>query len=438
MQRNIKSVIVALLFGLLLPTVSFANLPVTSDGGIQIGDTDGPYWFNLSGVMKVDERAYTGNTATTASGVGDLGTYLGGAFIRDAGLTLEGGVGENYGYTLGLDFQANAQTVKIDEFYLTYYGFGYLMPNFSFSIGQVNPGFCLNCADSSKWIPFMERSMGTNTFGPKQGLGISANSYDQHYSVNVAITQQPPSGSRVRNVYGVPRRSPDLWQASGRFTYAPWSSIGRVLQFGLSAHIQEYSNNGLQFIATPEMRSPNSVSLLNTSTYYTSTFVPSTGTPNQLWIAARNQTTLDVDVLGIYGPWSAELEYQEAFVARGRVNGAKQGGDLNFSGFHAQAEYILTGETRPLKLSNGTLGQIKPKCKSGAWAVAARYSFITLNDKDIAGGRAYNTTASVSWYANNNIRVIGEYVYSLQRRQFPTYLDKRHVGGLGARLQVVF
>lgn len=438
MQHNIKSVVIALLFGLLLPAVSFANMPVASDGGLQVGDPDGPYWFNLSGVMKIDERAYTGNTATTSSGVGALGTYLGGAFIRDAGITLEGGVGENYGYTMGLDFEAQSKEVKIDEFYLTYYGFGCLMPNFSFSVGQVNPGFCLNCADSSKWIPFMERNMGTSTFGPKQGMGISANTYNQHYSATVAITQQPQMGSSVKNVYGVSRKSPDLWQVSGRFTYAPISQHGKALQFGFSAHVQEYANNGLQFKAIPEMRSGNSTTLLNTTTYYTSNPSPSSGIPNQLWISALNQTTLDADLLGIYGPWSAELEYQEVFVTRGMVNGVKQGGDLNFSGFHAQAEYILTGETRPLKPSNGTLGQIKPKCKSGAWAVAARYSFITLNDKDIAGGRAYNTTASISWYANNNIRVIGEYVYSLQRRQFPTYLDKRHVGGLGARLQVVF
>jgi len=437
MRHNIKSVVIALLFGLLLPAISFANMPVASDGGIQVGDPDGPYWFNLSGVMKIDERAYTGNTATTASGVGGLGTYLGGAFIRDAGITLEGGVGENYGYTMGLDFNAQSKEVKIDEFYLTYYGFGYLMPNFSFSVGQVNPGFCLNCADSSKWIPFMERNMGTTTFGPKQGLGVSANTYDVHYSATVAITQQPPSGESVKTVYGQPRKSPDLWQASGRFTYAPISQRGKVLQFGLSGHIQEYSNNGLQFRAVPEMRSNNSTTLLNTTTYYTAN-PAATGPTGQLMIAALNQTTLDADILGIYGPWSAELEYQEAFITRGKVNGVKQGGDLNFSGFHAQAEYILTGETRPLKPSNGTLAQIKPKCKSGAWAVSARYSFITLNDKDIAGGRAYNTTASVSWYANNNIRVIGEYVYSLQRRQFPTYLDKRHVGGLGARVQVVF
>lgn len=432
MQHNIKSYIVTLLFALLIPTVSFASLEVASDGGLQVGSTDAPYWFNLSGVLKLDERVYTGNTQTTASGVGGLGTYMGGAFIRDMGLTLEGGVGENLSYNLGLDFQANTNQTQVDTAYITYTGFKCFMPNLSFSFGQVSPGFCLSCADSSKWIPFMERSMGTNVFGPQPGLGANANSYNDNYSVTIAATQQPKSGTSIKNVDGQNIKTHDLWQGSGRFTFAPISEAAKVLQFGLSAHIQEYANNGLQFRANPEMRSNNSTTLLNTTTFFT----PSQSGP-QLMIAALNQKTVDIEMLGIKGPWSGELEYQRAYIARGSVNGVKQGQNLNFSGFHAQASYVLTGQGRSLKKSNGTLN--KPGLNGRpAWEVSARYSFITLDDQDINGGRAYNTTASLSWYANNNIRVIGEYVYSLQRRQFATYFDKRHVSGLGARLQLVF
>lgn len=438
MQHNIKSVIITFLFGLLLPTVSFAGLEVASDGGLQVGSTDGPYWFNLSGVLKVDERTYAGNTQTTASGLGTVGTYIGGAFIRDMGITFEGGVGENYSYNLGLDIDANSNQTKVDLAYVTYYGFNYLMPNLSFSAGQVASGFCLSCADSSKWIPFMERSMGTNVFGPQPGIGFNANSYSDHYSATVAVTQQPKSGNSIKSVYGVNLKTHDLWQAAGRFTFAPISEPGKVLQLGFSAHIQEYANNGLQFRAIPEMRSNNSTTLLNTTTYYTSS-QSATGPSGQLMIAALNQKTVDVEMLGIYGPWSGELEYQEAYIARGSVNDVKQGPNLNFCGFHAQASYIIAGAPyRPLKKANGTLGQIKPKSKYGAWEVSGRYSFITLDDQDISGGRAYNTTASLSWYANNNLRVIGEYVFSLQRRNFPTYFDKRHVSGIGARLQLVF
>lgn len=443
MQRNIKSAILTLALALLLPTSSFArleNLPVASDGGLQVGSTKAPYWFNLSGVSKFDSRSFMGDTKTTPSGLGNLGTYMSAVFIRDLGLVFEGGIGQDFGYTIEFNFDVDDNATRIDSAYITYYGFRCVLPNLSVSLGQVLPGFCLNCAMSSKWSPFMERSMATNTFGPQAGLGINANTYNDHYSATVAVTQQPKSGGTIRNVYGQPIRTHDLWQASTRLTWAPWSAPGRIFQVGLSAHIQEYASNGLQFRAMPEMRSRNSTPLLNTTTFYTSSTNPGSlgGAPNQLWIAATNQKTLDWELLAVYGPLSFGAEYQRAFIARGEVNNVSQGGNLQFWGYDAMVGYILTGEVRSLKKPNGTLAQIKPIHKYGAVEIAARYSFLTLNNKGITGGLAHNTTAAASWYINDNIKLMAEYVVSLQRRQFPTYLDDRVVSGIGLRAQFVF
>lgn len=446
MQNKIKSAILALALGILLPACSFArleNLPVASDGGLQVGSSKGPYWFNLSGVSKFDSRSYTGDRQTTASGLGNLGTYMSAVFVRDLGLTFEGGIGQDFSYTIEFNFDVDDSATRIDSAYLTYYGLNSLLPNLSFSIGQVLPGFCLNCASSSKWSPFMERSMATNTFGPQAGLGINSNTYNDHYSATVAITQQPKSGATIKNVYGQTIRTNDLWQASTRLTWAPFSEKGRIFQVGLSAHIQEYASNGLQFRAVPEMRSRNSTTLLNTTRYLTSSTNPgsSGNTPatfNQIWIAATNQKTVDWEMLAVYDHLSAAMEYQRAYIARGDVNHVSQGPNLQFWGYDAAVEYILTGECRSLKKPNGTLAQIKPIHRYGAVAIAARYSFITLNNQDITGGLAHNTTIAANWYINDNIKLMGEYVVSLQRRQFPTYEDRRTVGGIGLRAQFVF
>lgn len=446
MQNKIKSVILTLVLAMLLPTCAMArleNLPVASDGGLQVGSPKGPYWFNLSGVSKFDSRSFTGNRQTTASGVGGLGTYMSAVFIRDLGLTFEGGIGQDFSYTIEFNFDVDDGATRIDSAYLTYYGLNSLLPNLSFSVGQVLPGFCLNCASSSKWSPFMERSMATNTFGPQAGLGINSNTYNDHYSATVAITQQPKAGGVIRNVYGQAIRTNDLWQASTRLTWAPFSERGRIFQVGLSAHIQEYASNGLQFRAMPEMRSRNSTSLLNTTRYLTSNASPGSAgsTPavfNQIWIAATNQKTVDWELLAVYDQLSLAAEYQRAFIERGAVNGVSQGSNLQFSGYDAAAEYILTGECRSLKKPNGTLAQIKPIHKYGAVVIAARYSFITLNSHDVTGGLAHNTTFATNWYINDNIKLMAEYVLSLQRRQFPTYQDNRTVGGIGLRAQFVF
>jgi phosphate-selective porin OprO/OprP len=435
MQYNIKSVIATLFMGLLFPVLVFAHaeqsMPVESGGGLSVGSSKDPYWFELGGELKLDQTTYTGNTEKTR--ISKAGTYQSGAFIRALGLGIEGGVGNDFTYTIEFDFDAQDAKVEVDYAYLTYHGLKHLAPNFTFSIGQVASGFCIHCASSGKWLPFRERNMGTSTFGPQQGMGISANSYDNNYSVTVAATQQPRVGKNIYDPSGNVIKKHDLWQSSARITYAPIAEDGRVLQFGLSSHIQEYSNTGLQFSPAPEMRSGNSTTLLNTTNAVTGTR-----------ISAKNQKTIDLAVTGIYNSWSGEVEYQKAYVARGKAyNGAvptlvAQGKNLRFSGYHAQVSYVLTGEFRPLKRSNGTLGQIKPRCKSGAWEVSGRYSVINLNSHDIFGGKANNTTASLSWYANDNVRVIGDYVFSKQKRQFPTYLDSRHVNGVGARLQVVF
>jgi phosphate-selective porin OprO/OprP len=426
MHNYIKSVAITTVIAL-VPTLGFAHdAPVEAKGA--------PAPIEISGSLKLDHRQYWGDTEKTAQPVNPAGTYQSGTYIRDLGLNFDGDINDDYSYTISLNFDAKGKHVGVDDAWVTYYGFRDLAPNFTVSVGQVIPGFCVSCAASSKWIPFMERSMGTNVFGPQQGMGVSANTFDNNYSVTAAATSQPKMGSTVKDPSGNVIKKHDLWQGAIRTTYAPIAEEARVLQLGISGHIQELSNIGVQFNPAPETRSGNSTSLINTTTV-----LNTSSTNNSILIAARNQKTIDLELSGMNGPWSGEVEYQRAYIARGlTTSGKRQGKNLHFYGYHAQASYVLTGEHRPHKKSNGTFGQIKPHSKKGAWEVSARYSVINLNNQDISGGRAKNTAASISWYANNNVRVIGEYVISKQKRQFTTYVDKRHVNSLGARLQVVF
>ena len=48
----------------------------------------------------------------------------------------------------------------------------------------------------------------------------------------------------------------------------------------------------------------------------------------------------------------------------------------------------------------------------GAWEVAARYSYIDLNDANIRGGIMQNATAGVNWYCNPYCKVVFNYIHS--------------------------
>ena len=54
-------------------------------------------------------------------------------------------------------------------------------------------------------------------------------------------------------------------------------------------------------------------------------------------------------------------------------------------------------------MKDGNFGGINLENGQSAWQVAARYSSINLNDKDIKGGKEDNMSAAVHWYFNQNV-----------------------------------
>ena len=93
-------------------------------------------------------------------------------------------------------------------------------------------------------------------------------------------------------------------------------------------------------------------------------------------------------------------------------------GDPDFWGAYVQASYFLTGEHRPYKTSNGTFDKVKPlknygkEGGPGAWELAARYSYLNLNDAGVDGGRLRDLTLGLNWYLNPNLRIMWNYIFA--------------------------
>lgn len=80
------------------------------------------------------------------------------------------------------------------------------------------------------------------------------------------------------------------------------------------------------------------------------------------------------------------------------------------------------------------------KRKWGAWEVAARLSYLDLNDGgDIKGGQETNLTLGLNWYLNPNLRLMFNYIRAhVENRGTSPPVDKGNANIFQTRLQFAF
>ena len=124
-------------------------------------------------------------------------------------------------------------------------------------------------------------------------------------------------------------------------------------------------------------------------------------------IAADRVNTALIESAFNNGPFSVQSESGWAWVK-------SPGGELyGFFSFYVYGSYTLTGEPRPYNASRGTFGSIRPKREfrdgdggMGAFVVAARYSYIDLNDRDVRGGTLGDLSFALNWYPTRHARAM--------------------------------
>lgn len=432
----------------LSPTMSYANnSKLSSIGGLTFGTQgEDPYWFAIGGQLKFDAVAFEGNNFSKGT------QFRSGLNLRAGDLNLDGGIGEDISYTISIESDSDRK-FNIEDAWVTYHGW---WENFTISAGQVCTAFSLESASSGKWIPFMERSMPTIAFGPNvHGLGIMANKWGKHYSINASVTT-PQKG------YDTDTNRSDRLGTSGRLTIAPWRDDCNIFQVGLSGNYERVSSKRYQI--TPELRARNTVAVLDTGV----------ATRLNAMNDVKSINTYGIELSFQHGPFYTQAEYQKEFVRRTAMDNnlvvaSRQPLDkLKFHGYHVLAAYVLTGETRKFSERNGTFNQVIPDSDCGAWEIAARYSFINLRDKTIAstgvsgdggvdGGTANSITFGINYYLNKNVKIAANYIRSVQVQpdaihsadytaatnqaipgDYADYEIRRKLNIFGARIQVVF
>jgi len=334
---------------------------VSTKGGVKVKSADGDYSFQFGGRIMVDAGYSDEDVADLESGTE----------FRRLRMFAKGKLHKDWGYKIQVDYSDDALAIK--DAYIKHIPWGLTIGNFKQPIG-------LEELTSSKYTTFMERSLPA-VFATSHRIGVGINRGGHNWSL---------AGS----VYGGQSEDDEDGQEGygfgARATFAPMAEKTRVVHLGAAVAREEPldDNDQVRFRQRPEFHAA-------------STRLVDTGNISNV----ENIQRYGLEAAAVMGPFSLQGEYLKAKVSRDAGFS-----DADFDGAYVSASYFLTGESRPYKAKKGTFGRVKPKSKSGAWEVAARYSTLDLDDGAITGGEEDNWTLGLNWYVNPNVRIMANYI----------------------------
>lgn len=342
-----------------------------------------------------------------------VGDAQNGADIRRARLGAEGEGFGRYFYRFDVDFvtfdQQTTQRPVIIDAYLDIQDVDFFG---TIRAGHFREPFSLERLDSTHDLPFLERSLPVGTLAPFRNLGVMAMSHteDSQFTWGYGVFSENTNelGEEVIDNTGI--------STTGRFTWNPLfdpeDDDYRMLHLGASYSFRHPSRPARRYNQTPE------VILKEGQVQRTPNFVD-TGIIN----------VTDNQIVGFEALWvngSASLQSEYIFMVGTQTNGTQ----FFFQGGYLEATWFLTGEHKnysratdnftgvvlnsPVVISEE--GGIK-QVGTGAWELAARVSWIDLDDNNISGGKLTDLTLGVNWYYTLRSRVMFNYIHAFLDRK---------------------
>jgi len=301
-------------------------------------------------------------------------------------------------------------------------------------VGNQKPLYSFEHLTSSRFLTFLERSLGFDAFaeGQNNGFEPGITAFDNY--------------ADKRGTWGVGlfknTRSPFGWnvganelEVNGRITYLPVYEDGGqfLVHVGVGAATKDLDDGQARLRARLDARnSPSALSPL----------VADTGNFN-----GRNQQILVPEFAMVNGPFSLQAEYYASWVNDadlGTAAAPDPRGTVFFQSAYAEAAYFLTGEHREYNREAGTFGRVVPKQRlswtrsgftgRGAWQVAARYSYLNLSGAN--GNIVHDMTLGLNWFLNPNMKV--QWNYFLADRQTNGPVGNGIIQGFATRLAIDF
>jgi phosphate-selective porin OprO/OprP len=412
--------------------------------GLVIESKDGKNKIKLGGRIQADFASISSPKRSLVDqleadqGGNDLTGF--GSEFRRARLFVEGTVYRIIQFKAQYDFAGNGPA----EFKDVWVGLTKVPKVGHIRVGHMKEPFSLEELTSSKYITFMERAL-PNVFSPGRNTGIRLHntafkSKRLWWGVGV-FTNADDFGDNFNNFQD--------WNFTARVAGTPfYAEKGRKLLhlgLGYSHQFRNKDHFSLRYRQRPEAHI-TAVRPLDTRG----------GSGGAADFDTDGIDLINPEIAVVWGPFSLQGEYMWSFVNANRDsiwrNGAEVGGynlllkkgNPTFHGGYIYASYFLTGENRNYQLKSATFGRVKPRRNfdlqggPGAWEIAFRYSYLSLNsgvasDPNFYAGTSFlstprigtrggienNLTFALNWYPTPNTRWMLNYIYAdINNRRF--------------------
>jgi phosphate-selective porin OprO/OprP len=435
---------------------------------------DKAYRFHIGGRIQPDYIFGAGADKTVQQGAGGTGPFNEGGNFRRARLEVDGWLHENIDYFVEFEFANGAVNTGVKPGLLTPAGTPTNTQSFTnivntpvpsdlwisvnnlpfigiARVGNLKPAIGLDHLTSSRFLDFLERSSGFDTYynrnnGWESGFLITNWTENKRatYQVTITRTANTPSGFN---------QGGNGWDYTGRLTWHPYyEDDGRyMVHLGLGAKYQGLDNStglGIANLNTRWLLRNSQANLQNVVAL--------------ALLTGEDQTIINPEFFINIGPLSIQSEFIASQVndvtsfATQLTPTAIKVSPRTFSSRSAyvQAMYFLTGEHRPFAQTalhgpgaaptrvvpyrnffwnSGEHGNV---FSMGAWQVGARYCYTNLDDRGINGGIINELTFGLNWFLNPNLKF--QWNYDLGHRELIGGTSDGNYYGFGMRMAFDF
>ena len=330
------------------------------------------------GAVVLDRQNWESQDSNSESQVGNLDIYDGGE-IRGLRFGVVGTLNFDKPWVYTIFAATNAfdkgfEIAQQDD--VTFFDYRLDIPlfkNANLSIGNQKEPISMQRIMSMVRLPMQERTAALDAMLPSRNFGIVVSGATS----NQRMTWAGGVFNNWVNSHGSMSDNPT--QTIGRVTWLPFVSDddSDLVHLGLGIRRSD-AKKGIQYRTEPEF---------NKAPTFADTGL----------IDATDSLQLNFEASWRKGPLWLAGEYTDTAVDSPTF------GDLDFTGYHVSASWILTGEMRSYNKKSGILGPV-PIAKTvyqggkGAWELAARWSTVDLTDGLIDGGDMDILSLGVNWW----------------------------------------